>query len=429
MKFFHYKYLSQEQLKRLDTYKYAAIDTSPLSKYVMHPFWNYVVEFVPMNIAPNVLTLAGFSCTLLNALLLSYYDYHFYASSDDMRSITKPVPSIIWLICAINLFLAHTLDGIDGKQARRTKATGPLGELMDHGVDSWTAVFVPMHVYSLFGASDFSFGPHRMMFIFWAVFLTFYVSHWEKYNTGVLYLPWSYDVSQIFLLGCTLATFFGSYKLWKATFPFIGLPYSHAFEIVLYVSILFTLPLPIYNVYKTCKSGRSKYSTFGDVIRPLASFSLLFVISTMWALCSRNDVLDKDSRMYFYTIGTIFSNISCRLIICQMSGTRCEIFNGFCILFSLVALAAVTTPFVASTELLALRFLALILTLAHLHYAVSVVQQMCDHFKIEALSLTRNENDSSRQRLLVDGMNTSSLGLHRPNDTQDKISRTSDQSS
>lgn len=235
MKFFNYKYLSQEQLKRLDTYKYAAIDTSPLSQYVMHPFWNFVVEFVPMSIAPNVLTLAGFACTIMNALLLTYYDYYFIASSDTVnKTIFTSIPSIVWLICAINLFLAHTLDGIDGKQARRTKATGPLGELMDHGVDSWTAVFVPMYVYSFFGSMDFSFGPHRMFFVFWSVFLTFYITHWEKYNTGVLYLPWSYDLSQLFLFACSLVTFSSSYKVWKSTFLFDSMPYSSAFELILY---------------------------------------------------------------------------------------------------------------------------------------------------------------------------------------------------
>lgn len=99
-------------------------------------------------------------------------------------------------------------------------------------------------------------------------------------------------------------------------------------------------------------------------------------------------------------------------------------------LFSLVALASIFTPFMASTEILALRFLALALTIAHVHYAVCVVQQMCDHFKIEALSLTRKEDDSSRQRLLAESMNTNTLGLHRPNnESQDNVSRLSDQSS
>lgn len=235
MGLFDYRYLSQDQLKRLDTYKYAAIDTSPISTYITHPFWNYVVEFVPMSIAPNVLTLAGFGCTLMNAFILAYYDYNFLASSDAARPTgTYPVPPIVWLICALNLLFAHTLDGIDGKQARRTKAMGPLGELMDHGVDSWTTVFVTMHVYSFFGSADQSFGPQRMFYALWSVFVSFHITHWEKYNTGVLYLPWSYDLSQLFIFACSLATFWNSYKIWKSVVPIIGWSCSDLFEFILY---------------------------------------------------------------------------------------------------------------------------------------------------------------------------------------------------
>jgi phosphatidylglycerophosphate synthase len=43
------------------------------------------------------------------------------------------VPSVVWIAVALLLFLSHTLDGIDGKQARRTGSSTPLGELFDHG--------------------------------------------------------------------------------------------------------------------------------------------------------------------------------------------------------------------------------------------------------------------------------------------------------
>lgn len=80
-------------------------------------------------------------------------------------------------------------DGIDGKQARRTATSTPLGELFDHGVDSFSAALIPMLMFSIFG----SIGPLRLHFITWNVFLNFYLTHFEKYNTGVLYLPWAYD--------------------------------------------------------------------------------------------------------------------------------------------------------------------------------------------------------------------------------------------
>jgi ethanolaminephosphotransferase len=36
----------------------------------------------------------------------------------------------------LGLFLYQTLDAIDGKQARRTGSSSPLGELFDHGCDA-----------------------------------------------------------------------------------------------------------------------------------------------------------------------------------------------------------------------------------------------------------------------------------------------------
>lgn len=92
--------------------------------------------------------------------------------------------------------LIDFLDGIDGKQARRTSTAGPLGELFDHGLDSYTAAMIPVTLFSLFGRDGgYSVSPFRMYLVCWHVFLCFFLSHWEKYNTGVLFLPWGYDVS------------------------------------------------------------------------------------------------------------------------------------------------------------------------------------------------------------------------------------------
>ena len=44
MGLFRYEYLGPEVLAGFDTYKYSCRDTSPLSNYVMHPFWNQAVK-------------------------------------------------------------------------------------------------------------------------------------------------------------------------------------------------------------------------------------------------------------------------------------------------------------------------------------------------------------------------------------------------
>lgn len=141
--------------------------------------------------APNLITFVGFLFTALNFIILSWYDWNFYASTG--YEGTQPVPNWFWLMAAINIFLAYTLDGIDGKQARRIGLSGPLGELFDHGLDSYTAPLIPACLYSIFGCGPTSIPPIRMYYIVWMVLFNFFVSHFEKYNTGVLYLPWGYD--------------------------------------------------------------------------------------------------------------------------------------------------------------------------------------------------------------------------------------------
>lgn len=93
------------------------------------------------------------------------------------------------------------LDGIDGKQARRTGTSGPLGELFDHGLDSYTAALIPVTMFSIFGRSGkYSISALRMYFITWNILFNFHLPHWEKYNTGVLFLPWGYDLSMWFTI-------------------------------------------------------------------------------------------------------------------------------------------------------------------------------------------------------------------------------------
>ncbi len=68
--------------------------------------------------------------------MFSYYDWDYYVTSNNLGQVFKPIPPVVWLLSAIFHFSAHTLDGIDGKQARRTGSSTPLGkwELLSQGL-------------------------------------------------------------------------------------------------------------------------------------------------------------------------------------------------------------------------------------------------------------------------------------------------------
>ena len=85
---------------------------------------------------------------------------------------------------------------MDGKQARRTKSSSALGELFDHGVDSWASFLFPICIFSVISKVDGDgMSPMTMHILLLSTYVIFIGTHWEKYNTKVLFLPWAHSIS------------------------------------------------------------------------------------------------------------------------------------------------------------------------------------------------------------------------------------------
>ena len=93
-------------------------ENSWLAHHGLNDYWNWLVEFVPLWMAPNVLTAAGFLSQMAGFIVMSYYNPDFETE----------VPPWVYFFCALTLFIYQSLDNIDGKQARRTNSSSPLGE-------------------------------------------------------------------------------------------------------------------------------------------------------------------------------------------------------------------------------------------------------------------------------------------------------------
>ncbi|XP_050356178.1 ethanolaminephosphotransferase 1-like isoform X1 [Nymphalis io] len=387
---FNYKYLTKEHLKGFDNYKYNAIDTSPLSRYVMHPTWNFSVKFIPKWIAPNVLTFAGFLCMVLCALIVLAYDYDCTASGrPGENEIEESILSrVVFTVCAFLIFIAYNLDGMDGKQARRLGLSGPLGELFDHGLDSYIVFLIPYCLISVFGRDQYSTTVFRAYLIVMSIVLNFYVSHWEKYNTGTLYLPWGYDLSMwasslLFLLAGIKGP--AVYKV----ILFGNVKFVDALEMTIHATGLFTtLPVAIYNVYLSYKNKTGHMYSLPESLRPIWGMLIMTVTMTVWVLCSPNDILEKDPRMVLLAFGTLFSNISSRLIVAEMSEQRCDTISWINI--PLIT-AVVISFYLPQFEITALYVILVFAVAAHVHYGVCVVRQMCEHFKINCFIVPKEK--------------------------------------
>lgn len=97
----------------------------------MNYFWEACVKLVPLWVAPNLITFVGWILVILSYANMLRYDYTF----------KEDIPASAFFFAAACIFIYMTLDAIDGKQARRTKTSSPLGQLFDHGCDSFSVAF------------------------------------------------------------------------------------------------------------------------------------------------------------------------------------------------------------------------------------------------------------------------------------------------
>ncbi|KAI0384990.1 Choline/ethanolaminephosphotransferase [Hypomontagnella monticulosa] len=208
-------YVRQEFLPNLKAYKYSGVDHSLTSKYILKPFYtNFVIKCFPMWMAPNLITLTGFMFVVANLFTLLWYN----------PTLDQDCPSWVYYSWAAGLFLYQTFDAVDGTQARRTRQSGPLGELFDHGVD---ALNTSLEVL-IFAASQNMGQSWYTVAVLFASLQTFYVQTWEEYHTKTLTLgivngPVEGVLILVFVYALT--GYMGGASFWQQSmFGTLGLP-------------------------------------------------------------------------------------------------------------------------------------------------------------------------------------------------------------
>jgi len=126
-------HVDREVLARgLKQYQYKSPNLSLFERLWLNRFWSSLPEWLyPAWLAPNVITFTGFCCVAVVTALQMWV-------SQDMAT---GLPQWWYALAAVAVFLYQTLDGSDGKQARKTKSGSPVGELFDHGVDAIVSSF------------------------------------------------------------------------------------------------------------------------------------------------------------------------------------------------------------------------------------------------------------------------------------------------
>lgn len=215
----------------LKTYRYKGGDNGFLWRIFYNPAAKKMVDFLPRRLAPNVITLLGFFFSVLPFVLL------FSLCGTSMKNEPgKPIPRWFYLVEAFSYFFYRMLDEMDGKQARRTGNSSPLGLLFDHGLDSFTMGFQAMIVTKCIQIGN----NMKAIFAVGLPCASFYFSTLEEYYTGGLFLGPGNGVTDgsVAVIGINVVMFFIGNDFWAEPLGDSGMLKEFTYSDVMFYTIL-----------------------------------------------------------------------------------------------------------------------------------------------------------------------------------------------
>eukprot|EP01104_Vermistella_antarctica_P011026 TRINITY_DN3012_c0_g1_i2.p1 TRINITY_DN3012_c0_g1~~TRINITY_DN3012_c0_g1_i2.p1 ORF type:complete len:446 (+),score=48.58 TRINITY_DN3012_c0_g1_i2:322-1659(+) len=420
-------YIPPDKLQTLKAYKYRASDFSLLANHVMCHFWSALIQWFPRWLAPNLITLIGFGFIVFGwAAMVAF-----------CPDLEGQAPAWVYAANSICVFVYQTMDALDGKQARRTGSSSPLGELFDHGCDAMTAAFL---VLTMVTTLQLGAGWHSFVFVH-ATLVGFYLAQWEDFHTHCLQLGYinvtEFQWASILIYA---GTAYFSPSIWADTVTITvpSLLQPVALSTLNYVSAAW-IPLAtitaktgfafglagegglsitflpkdaflwfsvvmgsvtvfnnLYSVFSKClfSPRGSEYSHISlyRVVTTLLPLTISFFGAIVWAANSPSDILHTHCHLFLLGLGFLYCNMVGRIIIARIFSMEVNKVLGSPLLVLIGALLGpLSCP--PEYELLYLYALAAFYILSYLHFCLSVIHCLCDFLKIRCLVIP---TDASR---------------------------------
>lgn len=368
MKLYKQKLLSNAQLKRLSEHKYSCSSNSFFDT-LLQPWWTWLVGKVPLWLAPNLITIVGLLINILTTLILVCY-------SPDAKSW---IPQWACILCAVGLFIYQSLDAIDGKQARRTNNSTPLGELFDHGCDSISTVFVAL---SACIAVQLGNHPGWMFFQCFCAMTLFYCAHWQTYVSGTLRFG-KVDVTEAqfsIILIQMMSGVFGP-DVWQTKF------FSGMF-VLWYLIPISTFACGLWSLYNmlvvifTGGVGKNGSTVAGtSVLSPIIPFSLVLVPAFIIYQKSTDHVYEEHPALYILAFGMVAAKVTNRLVVAHMTKSEMEYMDWSLIGPAMLFFNQYFNTFIP--EYYVLWMCMIWVTFDLLRYSAQICSEICDHLHIE----------------------------------------------
>lgn len=294
------RYLRKEDLENLKKFKYNGQNDSIVYNKIVSPFLdNYFMKIIPLWVPPNLLTILSFVFNLITFIIFCY---------ETGLDFNKKLSRFSLGMQIFSHFMYILLDNADGKQARRTKTSSPLGLLLDHGLDAITASILSFNLCFILNIGNESLSFY---FLFLNIYISEFFVNYEEYRTGkmILQIINNADEGNLIVLLIAILGFIFGQDFWH----FIIFSDIRIRDFFIYISLIgsiFSVSENINNIVKDKNYFEEVkilivdvFWIFNDVVLPLLTY-----------IFDRKFYYDHFIFIYF-SISLIFLRITIELLI------------------------------------------------------------------------------------------------------------------
>uniref|UniRef100_A0A6T8K3P4 CDP-alcohol phosphatidyltransferase n=1 Tax=Hemiselmis andersenii TaxID=464988 RepID=A0A6T8K3P4_HEMAN len=376
-----FPFLSQKELETMAfDHKYSSTGASIIDMLFLKAFSTWLATKLPLNhnlkaafhwTAPNTLTFVGLLCMVIPSSVVMY-------TSHDLLS---PSPALAYLATAMGIFAYQILDELDGKQARRTNSSSPLGELFDHGCDA-VSTFVTVGACLCVCQTGYTVGAFGA---FISSLMAFQGAHIQTYYKGKLFFG-LVDVAEaqwsgiLMNMACFLVdpNFFSS-----APIPGTSLP-RQIVPIVFVIggsSVAMARNLFVTTVARADNVAHAKSSPLAT----WAQWTAMHALSWAWFLSTREGLLGSDRILLLSALGLLNAAQTLAIIVAHMAHTEIPAWNYLRMVPMLLAVANARVQLVPDSQVVLMVFCG---SLVHfVHYGVSLSAQIAEFLGVSVFKV------------------------------------------
>lgn len=346
-----------------------------------------------------MITLLGFMLMILALGLVIVY----------CPDLATPLPAAFYFTFTACIWIYSTFDNCDGKQARRTGTSSPLGELFDHGCDALNCWML-----GLVELASLTMGTGALSCVFMLIFFWgFYLPTWETYHTGVLYLGYINAPTEGVIFGCVLillSAFYGPeiyHKPVAVSFPNVAWPSwmaQHSLQIVASAGaigscVIGLIPLSLWAVWKECRAQKRSF------LKALSQLSFMVFTSFSaytWLWCPYTRARQDHFILFHVAVGLAFGKMATKIILAHLtkqpfpeaSGLMTPLFLG-ALLFNTVPrlMPWITPDQLAAFERIYLWAFLVIAVVGYANWIYHVISSFCTFLDINCLTIKKRKVD------------------------------------